>query len=84
MNNIIESTKESADYLRRIGIDQPVIGVVLGTGLGTLVTQIENPLTVPYSAIPHFPEATVEFHKGQLIYGTLQNKKVLVMQGRFH
>ncbi len=84
MDNMIAKIKETALFLRVQGIDQPTIGVVLGTGLGALSGKIENSISIPYSSIPNFPEATVEFHKGQLIYGTSGTKTVLVMQGRFH
>jgi purine-nucleoside phosphorylase len=56
----------------------------LGTGLNALAGKIKNAKAIPYSYVPNFPEATVEFHKGQLIYGDINNKKALVMQGRFH
>lgn len=75
---------ESVAYLQSKGFDQPEIGIVLGTGLGKLVEEIENPLEAHYNNIPYFPLATVEFHSGKLIYGTIGNKKVVVMQGRFH
>ncbi len=76
--------KNCADFLKSKGIDKPVAGIVLGTGLGTLVKSVHVELTIPYSDIPGFPEATVEFHKGNLIYGTIGNMTVLIMQGRFH
>ncbi|WP_373516966.1 purine-nucleoside phosphorylase [Pricia sp.] len=75
---------ESTTYLQEKGFDSPEIGIVLGTGLGKLADAIENPLVAHYNHIPFFPLATVEFHSGQLIYGTLQGKKTVVMQGRFH
>ncbi|MEM8928276.1 MAG: purine-nucleoside phosphorylase [Bacteroidota bacterium] len=75
---------ESVAYLKNKGFDQPEIGIVLGTGLGQLVNEIENPIEAHYNHIPYFPLATVEFHSGKLIYGTIANKKVVVMQGRFH
>ncbi len=75
---------ESVAYLQSKGFDQPEIGIVLGTGLGKLVEEIENPLEAHYNNIPYFPLATVEFHSGKLIYGTIGSKKVVVMQGRFH
>ncbi|WP_222981761.1 purine-nucleoside phosphorylase [Flagellimonas meishanensis] len=75
---------ESVDYLEKRGFDAPEIGIVLGTGLGQLVDQIEDPITAHYNHIPYFPLATVEFHTGKLIYGTIEAKKVVVMQGRFH
>ena len=76
--------KESTDYLISKGFEAPEIGVVLGTGLGKLVDEIENPIEAHYNHIPYFPLATVEFHSGKLIYGLLEGKKVVVMQGRFH
>lgn len=80
MNDI----KQCAEFLRSAGIEAPVAGIVLGTGLGALVKQVDVKLTIPYSGIPGFPEATVEFHKGNVIYGSIGNTRVLVMQGRFH
>lgn len=62
----------------------PEVGVILGTGLGRLAEHIENPVTVPYEKIPHFPLSTVEQHAGKLIMGTLSGKRVMAMQGRFH
>ena len=75
---------ESVEYLKKRGFETPEIGIVLGTGLGQLVDNIENPIEAHYNHIPHFPLATVEFHTGKLIYGTIEGKKVIVMQGRFH
>lgn len=82
---MIEQIKEASLYLNSQGIAEPEIGIILGTGLGSLfVEQIKNPITIDYHSIPHFPVSTVEFHKGKLIYGELQGKKVLAMNGRFH
>ncbi|MHA7829479.1 MAG: purine-nucleoside phosphorylase [Flagellimonas sp.] len=75
---------ESVDYLKKRGFETPEIGIVLGTGLGQLVDKIENPIEAHYNHIPYFPLATVEFHTGKLIYGTIEGKKAVVMQGRFH
>ena len=76
--------EESSLYLRNKGFESPEIGIILGTGLGRLVDHIESGVVAHYHNIPFFPLATVEFHSGKLIYGTLENKKVVVMQGRFH
>ena len=76
--------KETTDYLQSEGFHQPEIGIVLGTGLGQLLNEIEIEKEVPYTDIPHFPKATVEFHSGKLVYGVLSGKKVVVMSGRFH
>jgi len=62
----------------------PQVGIILGTGLGSLVEDIHIDYTVNYQDIPHFPVSTVESHKGRLIFGTLSDKKVMCMQGRFH
>jgi purine-nucleoside phosphorylase len=80
----IKQLQETTDYLIEKGFDQPEIGIVLGTGLGKLVDEIENQIVAHYNHIPFFPLATVEFHSGKLIYGSVEGKKVIVMQGRFH
>ncbi len=79
-----QQLQESTDYLKEKGFDNPEIGIVLGTGLGKLVDAIENPIMAHYNNIPFFPLATVEFHSGKLIYGTIEGRKTVVMQGRFH
>ncbi|MBN2482058.1 MAG: purine-nucleoside phosphorylase [Bacteroidales bacterium] len=76
--------KRTVDYLKKQGITQPEIGIVLGTGLGKMIQYIEVVKTIEYPNIPNFPEATVEFHQGRLIYGKLQKKMVVAMQGRVH
>ncbi len=81
---MIKFIQETTEYLQEKGFDKPEVGIILGTGLGQLVNEIENPIEVSYNHIPNFPTATVEFHKGKLIYGIIQGKKVVVMQGRFH
>ena len=81
---MIKFIKETSDYLKSKGFDTPEVGIILGTGLGQLTDEIEVLAEVSYNQIPNFPTATVEFHKGKLIYGHLAGKKVIVMQGRFH
>lgn len=76
--------KEAVDFLSAKGIEAPVAGVVLGTGLGMLIKKIQPLVVVSYEEIPHFPVATVESHTGKLIYGTIGDVKVLAMHGRFH
>lgn len=76
---------ETVEYLKRKTNDfQPEIGIVLGTGLGGLVGEIEVAHQLMYSNIPNFPISTLEFHSGKLIFGTLNGKKVVAMQGRLH
>ena len=81
---MIKYLNKTVEYLQDKGFRNPEIGIILGTGLGQLVNEIEIIEEVNYNQIPHFPTATVEFHKGKLIYGTIEGKTVMVMQGRFH
>ncbi|XCF06183.1 purine-nucleoside phosphorylase [Tamlana crocina] len=81
---MIKFIEETVDYLQNRGFENPEIGIILGTGLGQLINEIEIIKEASYNHIPNFPTATVEFHKGKLIYGVLAGKKVVVMQGRFH
>ena len=76
--------EETSNYLKKKGFESPEVGIILGTGLGQLLKHAEIIKEVSYNHIPNFPTATVEFHKGKLIYGILEGKKVIVMQGRFH
>ncbi|MDR1517017.1 MAG: purine-nucleoside phosphorylase [Dysgonamonadaceae bacterium] len=81
---MLETINQTADYLKgKIG-DIPNTAIILGTGLGELVHEIEGKNEIPYAEIPNFPVSTVEGHSGKLIVGTLGGKKVLAMQGRFH
>jgi purine-nucleoside phosphorylase len=79
-----QQLQETIDFLKLKGITNPEVGIVLGTGLGKLVDEIDIEKEISYSDIPNFPVATVEFHSGKLIYGVLSGKKVVVMAGRFH
>jgi purine-nucleoside phosphorylase len=81
---MIEYINETVEYLRRQTSFQPDYGIILGTGLGALVDDIEIEEVISYDKIPNFPVSTVESHKGRLIFGNLEGHKVLVMQGRFH
>lgn len=82
---MIKEINTAAEFLKKRGIEEPEIGVILGTGLGNLfVKEIKLPINIPYNSIPHFPISTVEVHKGRLIFGTVKGKRVLAMQGRFH
>jgi purine-nucleoside phosphorylase len=79
-----EQVLASVEYIRDQGINNPKIGIILGTGLGKLVDHLEDVISLNYEDIPHFPEATVEYHHGKLMCGNLEGKEVLVMNGRFH
>ncbi len=76
--------KESVAYIQEKTNVQPTIGIILGTGLGGLVHEINVIDEIPYQDIPNFPISTVESHSGKLIFGELGGKKVVAMQGRFH
>jgi purine-nucleoside phosphorylase len=84
MDGLMKRLNEAADFLRERTGFEPEYGIILGTGLGNLVEHIDVAHQVNYSIIPHFQISTVESHSGKLIFGTLGNKKVVAMQGRFH
>ena len=81
---MIKYIAETAAYLKDKGFEKPEIGIILGTGLEKLVNEIDISAEISYNHIPNFPTATVEFHKGKMIYGQIDGKNVIVMQGRFH
>ncbi|HTD40325.1 MAG TPA: purine-nucleoside phosphorylase [Mucilaginibacter sp.] len=82
---MLENIQQTTLYIKsRIGDFEPEVGIILGTGLGGLVTEIEVEKQLMYSNIPDFPISTLEFHSGKLIFGTLAGKKVVAMQGRLH
>lgn len=81
---MIENYKKTAEYILQGLNYKPLVGIVLGSGLGGLADKIKADKIIEYKDIPNFPISTVEGHKGQLILGTLGNKKVVAMQGRFH
>ena len=84
--DLFEKIQETAAYIHKeTGNYQPEIGIVLGSGLGGLVDELEIEKTVSYKDIPHFPVSTVAGHKGQLLFAKLRSgKRVVAMQGRFH
>lgn len=81
---MVKKIKDTVTFLKEKGITHPQIGIILGTGLGKLVDHIQTEIELEYDQIPNFPVSTVEFHKGKLIYGKMNGKQVLAMQGRFH
>ena len=81
MSNLIHKT---ADYIKKESSFNPEIGIILGTGLGGLVKEINIKKSISYEDIPNFPVSTVEGHQGKLIFGELGGKNVVAMQGRFH
>ena len=81
----MQQLHEAADFLtQQTNNFAPDFGIILGTGLGALVNDIQVQYSLPYEEIPHFPVSTVESHSGKLIFGLLAGRKVVVMQGRFH
>ena len=80
----LERVTASADCIRRRWSGTPDAAIILGTGLGGLAAAIEKPTVIEYPEIPDFPVSTVESHAGRLLCGTLEGKRVVVMQGRFH
>ena len=80
----MEQINDAKEFLEEKGILQADIGIVLGTGLNHLLNYVEIEQTIPYTEIPGFCASTVEFHKGQLVYGKIGRKNVVIMQGRFH
>ena len=81
---MLEKIKESVDAIKSRSSFQPEFGIILGTGLGGLVSSIDIRCTIEYADIPHFPVSTVESHHGRLVFGILSGRNVVVMQGRFH
>ena len=69
-----KKAKETAEFLRSKGINDVKVAVILGTGLGKLADEIDTKVSINYKEIPHFPEATVEFHSGKLIYGKIDGQ----------
>ena len=82
--NMYEKIKETAKFLKELGVTAPEFGIILGTGLGGVANKIEVERQIPYHDIPNFPVSTVSGHSGTLIYGNLSGKKVVAMRGRFH
>ncbi|RKX69901.1 purine-nucleoside phosphorylase [candidate division WOR-3 bacterium] len=75
---------ESVRFIRTKTKMKPRIGIILGTGLGRLAREIKLSVAIPYEQIPNFPVSTVETHTGRLLFGRLEKKEVVAMQGRFH
>ncbi len=80
INKIIEACEFIKERIEKA----PDIGLILGSGLGSMADEVQNRIVIKYSEIPNFPLSTVEGHAGQFVYGTLEGKSVIMMQGRFH
>lgn len=81
---MLEKIKETASWIKNKMTTSPETAIILGTGLGSLVTEITDKYEINYQDIPNFPVSTVEGHSGKLIFGKLGNKDIMAMQGRFH
>lgn len=79
-----EQVQETVSYINSIHYFNPEYGVILGSGLGSFTDDIVVEFSLPYNEIPNFPVSTVQGHKGALVFGTIGDKKVVAMQGRFH
>ena len=84
MSELRKNIEQTVSFLRTRTEAKPGIGIILGTGLGALVEDIDIEISIPYGEIPNFAISTVEFHEGKLIFGRLCNKAIVAMQGRFH
>ncbi len=82
--DLYDKIQQTVASIRRHTQSTPKIGIILGTGLGGLVSQLQIDTEIEYGDIPHFPISTVESHSGKLIFGRLAGSAVVVMQGRFH
>jgi purine-nucleoside phosphorylase len=83
-SQLMQQLAETSAYIKNIYPYEPEVGIILGSGLGNLVSEMKVEKEIDYSDIPHFPVSTVMGHSGQLYFGELNNKRVLVMAGRFH
>jgi purine-nucleoside phosphorylase len=84
MLDLFDKIKDSSDFIRSKWSGTPRAGIILGTGLGSLVEQIEIEAAIEYGEIPHFPQSTATSHRGRLVCGKLQGLSVMAMEGRFH
>lgn len=80
----MKQLNEAVKYLKKQYREKPVVGIVLGSGLGNFIDEIQVEKEISYDEIPNFPTSTVEGHKGKLVFGELSGKKVVCMAGRFH
>ena len=85
MDPRIERIHQAADYVKQqIGDRKPMVGIVLGSGLGKLANAVKDPIVIPYKTIPGFPVSTAIGHKGNFLVGEIEGKQVIMMQGRIH
>ncbi|HYK57195.1 MAG TPA: purine-nucleoside phosphorylase, partial [Flavisolibacter sp.] len=82
--NHYDKITEAADFLKQYKLNNTTVGVVLGSGLGNFVQEMQAEKEIAYNEIPHFPVSTVQGHHGKLIFGTIAGKPIIAMSGRFH
>ena len=80
----LEQIDEAAGRIKQQINIQPIVGIILGSGLNGLADSVQNAVYIPYNTLPHFPVSTVEGHVGRFVIGELEGKPVLIMQGRIH
>lgn len=83
-STLYQRVKESGSFIKEKIQKTPDIGLILGSGLGSLADELKNPVVINYSEVPNFPVSTVEGHAGELVFGELDGKSILCMKGRFH
>jgi purine-nucleoside phosphorylase len=83
-NNIFSKVEETVAYIQKRINNEPKIAIILGSGLGELGEEVKNPTIIEYKDLPNFPISEVEGHKNRLVFGNLENKDIVIMQGRFH
>jgi purine-nucleoside phosphorylase len=83
-SKLYDQVQEAVSYLQKQSGIKPAYGIILGTGLSSLAEHIEDPVSIPYADIPHFPVSTVESHAGKLVFGQLNGQPTVAMAGRFH
>lgn len=81
---IAEQVQQTVQAIRSRTDSIPSVGIILGTGLANLLTHVTVTATIPYPELPHMPRSTAPTHKGQMVFGTMSGKTVVVMEGRFH
>ena len=84
MTDLYNKAQSATEYIRAAGVAKPAVGIILGSGLGSFASQVNDAMRIPYAQIPHFPRSTVEGHSGNLVLGTIAGVSVAVMQGRVH
>lgn len=84
MSQLLQMINETLEVIRKQTKKEYPVGIILGTGLGGLVNEIDVECQIDYSELPHFPLSTVESHQGKLIFGKINGKDIVAMQGRFH